>query len=84
MFAQSAIDYRRSDTGESGRLDIDDGVIGVLGLDYERYFSVGKSFFAGAGYQVDLDKGSIQASDIGTKDNQLDAFLIRVGTKIQF
>ncbi len=84
VFAQSAVDYRRTATGESGTLDIEGGVIAVLGLDYERYFGVGKSFFVGAGYQIDLDEGSIQVSNIGNTDNKLEAFFARVGTKIQF
>lgn len=84
VFAQSAIDYKRSTTDDSGTLDIDGGVIAVLGLDYECYFGVGKSFFVGAGYQMDLEEGAIQVSDIGNRDNQLEAFFARVGTKIQF
>lgn len=84
VFAQSALDYKRTDTGASGTFDIDGGVIAVLGLDYERYFGIGKSFFAGAGYQIDLEEGAIQVSNIGNRDNQLEAFFARVGTKIQF
>ena len=84
VFAQSAIDYKRATSEDGGTLDIDGGFIAVLGLDYERYFGVGKSFFVGAGYQFDLEEGAIQVSDIGNKDNQLEAFFARVGTKIQF
>ena len=84
VFAQSAVSYQRTATGESGTLDIDGSVIAVLGLDYERYFGVGKSFFVGAGYQIDLDKGAMQVSDIANRDNELKAFFARVGTKIQF
>ena len=84
VFAQSAVNYRRTATDESGTLDIEGSVIAVLGLDYERYFGVGKSFFVGAGYQIDLEKGSIQVSNMGNRDNQLESFFARVGTKIQF
>jgi hypothetical protein len=84
VFAQSAIDYKRADADGSGTLDVDGGVIAVLGLDYERYFGVGKSFFVGAGYQIDLEQGAIQVSDVANQDNQLEAFFARVGTKIQF
>jgi len=84
VFAQSAIHYHRTATDDSGTLDVDGGVIAVLGLDYERYFDVGKSFFVGAGYQIDLDEGAIQVSDVDNRDNKLEAFFARVGTKIQF
>ena len=84
VFAQSAIDYKRADTGGSGTFDIDSGVIGILGLDYELYFDDGKSFFVGAGYQMDIDKGAIQVSDITNTSDKLEAFSVRVGTKIQF
>jgi hypothetical protein len=84
VFAQSAVNYRRTATDESGTLDIEGSVIAVLGLDYERYFGVGKSFFVGAGYQMDLDAGSIQVSNVANTDNKLEAFFVRVGTKIQF
>lgn len=84
VFAQSALDYKRTDTGESGTFDIDSSVIGVLGLDYERYFDDGKSFFVGVGYQMDIDKGAIQVSNIANTSDKLEAFSMRVGTKIQF
>ena len=84
VFAQSAIDYKRMDTGESGTFDIDPSVIGVLGLDYERFFDDGKSFFVGVGYQMDIDEGAIQVSDITNTSDKLEAFSVRVGTKIQF
>jgi hypothetical protein len=84
VFAQSAITYHRTATGESGTLDVDGSVIGVLGLDYERFFGIGKSFFVGAGYQFDLDEGAIQVSNVANEDNELEAFFARVGTKIQF
>jgi hypothetical protein len=84
VFAQSAVDYRRVTTDESGTLDIDGSVIAVLGLDFERCFDNGKSFFVGAGYQMDMDEGAIQVSDIKNTSNKLEAFFLRVGTKIQF
>lgn len=84
VFAQSSIHYKRADTGESGTLDIDESILGVLGLDYERSFDEGKIFFAGAGYQIDIDEGAIQLSDIKNTPNRLEAFFLRIGTKIQF
>jgi hypothetical protein len=84
VFAQSAVSYRRVDSGKKGTLDIDNGVIAVVGLDFERYFDDGKSFFVGAGYQMDIDDGTIQVSDIKSTSNELEAFFARVGTKIQF
>lgn len=84
VFAQSDIDYRRENTGERARLDIDEGSVAILAVDYERYLAPGTSFFAGIGYQLDIDEGRIQISDLGHAPNELQAFTARIGTKIEF
>ena len=84
VFAQSGVTYRRTDDDSSGTLDIEGGVVGVLGLDYERYFGDGMLAFVGAGYQFDLDEGNLQVSSLSDESNKLEAFFARVGTKIMF
>jgi hypothetical protein len=84
VFAQSSVHYRRESSEGRGTFDIDNGVIAVVGLDYEHGFGNGRLFFIGAGYQMDLDEGSIQVSDVTNTSNPLEAFFARVGTKILF
>lgn len=84
VFTQSNVHYRRETTEERANLDLEEGSIALLGLDYEHVFYSGASFFVGAGYQVDIDSGTIQVSDLGSTDNKLEGLFARIGTKMEF
>ena len=61
-------------------IDIDDGIIGVIGANIEGKVSKQVSLFAGLGYQLDLVKGgtTFMGEDL-EDDNELKALLVRAG-----
>lgn len=65
---------------ESYEIDIENGIVGVLGADFEMEVSPGFRLFAGAGYQFDVLKGdtSIVGFDIDY-ENELKAIYFRAG-----
>lgn len=60
-------------------VEIDDGVVGVLGANIEGRVSKTTSLFAGIGYQFDIVKGdaTFAGEDIG--ENELKALIVRAG-----
>jgi hypothetical protein len=79
-------DYTLSLGGEEGtvieetvKLDLDNGVVGVVGLSFET--SVGDSYdlLIGLGYQFDVAKGFAKAGDEYLGRSELSSFAVRVG-----
>jgi len=65
---------------ESYEIDFDDGIVGVVGADFELALSEGFYLFAGAGYQFDVLKGDITVGGINSEvENELNAVYARAG-----
>jgi len=60
-------------------IDIDNGWIGVLGLNYEKQISDNVSWLIGGGYQFDIDKGEAEWRGIDLGDNKLESVFMRIG-----
>ena len=62
------------------RIAIENGVIGVVGLNLEVKPTRALSLFGGVGYQFDITKGKVSWLGFGSDDdNRLEAFQARIG-----
>lgn len=84
VMTRSDISATRAVTGETDDIEIGDGVVAVVGADYERSLGNEWSWFAGAAYQFDLQKGDIEVDHGELRSNELQAFFIRAGAKRAF
>lgn len=66
-------------------VDIDDGVVGLIGAEIDIPIGIGIALYGGAGYQFDLSKGKVKLAgeDIDYK-NKLEAVQFSVGLKLEF
>lgn len=65
---------------QSYDIDIDNGLVGVLGADFEMEVSPGFRLFAGAGYQFDVMKGDTTIGGVDLDyENELKALYFRAG-----
>lgn len=64
-------------------IEIDNGVVGVIGANIEGKVSDQVSLLAGIGYQFDLVKGDAKFMDEDFGDNELKALLVSVGISIK-
>jgi len=65
---------------ESIEIDFDDGIVGVVGADFDLQLGEGFYLFAGAGYQFDVLKGDITVGGINSEvENELNAIYARAG-----
>jgi hypothetical protein len=61
-------------------VDFDNGIVGLIGAEFDIELSKGFRLFAGAGYQFDLVKGDTQVEGIDINyENELKAVFIRAG-----
>lgn len=65
-------------------IDIEDGIIGVLGVGLDVHLSEIVSLVFGLGYQFDLSKGEAELEGIDVGDHELEAFYAHFGVSIQF
>jgi hypothetical protein len=65
-------------------LDIDDGVVAIAAATIEINVAPQVSLLGGAGYQFDLEKGTIEFLDEELGDNELEALMIQAGIAIRF
>ncbi len=65
--------------GRKDSIEIDDGVVGVIGVNIEGHLSKQTSMFAGLGYQFDLSKGDAEYLGEDFGENELEALLIKAG-----
>jgi len=64
-------------------IDLDNGVVGLVGGDFEVALSESFNLFAGAGYQFDVLKGDISVVGIDSDvENELKAFYARAGISL--
>jgi hypothetical protein len=65
------------------KVDIDDGLVGLLGADISFPVSATMKIGFGAGYQFDISKGDVifQGFDIG--NNEMKGFFLRLGMNIK-
>lgn len=59
-------------------IDIDDGIVGFVGVDLEHALKSGLRLFAGLSAQFDLSKGDV-STVYGAGENELEATIFRVG-----
>lgn len=79
------IDAKDANRGDARQnLDIDDGIVGLIAADADFRLNDGFVLAFGLGYQGDLVKGDISSRDDDLKDNELQAFFVRVGGKFEF
>lgn len=69
---------------DSYDVDIDNGVVGVLGAKFDVEVSEGFRVFAGAGYQFDMIKGDVSINGYDIAENELKAAFIRAGLAWKF
>ncbi|HNR93984.1 MAG TPA: hypothetical protein PKM67_02385 [Kiritimatiellia bacterium] len=61
-------------------VDFDNGIVGIIGADFDIELSPGFRLFAGAGYQIDLLKGDTEADGVDIDyENELKGAFIRAG-----
>lgn len=86
VLTQSNMDFLRTlpDRRYREEMDIKNGWVGVLGLDYERLFSNGWTMFLGMSYQMDIQTGRIEVNTGHLQDNELQALFFKVGTTLTF
>ncbi len=61
-------------------VDIDNGIVGVVGAEFDVELSKGFRLFAGAGYQFDLVKGDMEVDGFDVNyENELKAAFLRAG-----
>jgi opacity protein-like surface antigen len=79
------IDFKDSNRGDAKQsMRIDDGVVGIIGVDVDFQLDERTALALGVGYQGDLIKGDSSTSGASLKDNELQAFFVRAGVKFQF
>ena len=64
-------------------VDIEDGVVGLIGANIEGKVSSQVSLLAGIGYQFDLVRGDAKWMDEDFGDNELKALLVKIGLGIK-
>jgi len=70
-------------SSEAYEIDIDNGIVGVVGADFEMEVSPGFRLFAGAGYQFDVLKGDTAIGGIDLDyENELKAIYLRAGLSV--
>jgi hypothetical protein len=81
VFINSDIDFDATDysTYYWGEVDVDDGVIGLLGVDIAVPLSPKAKIGLGAGYQFDISKGDGSIEGIDIQENKMKGFYLRLG-----
>jgi len=64
-------------------VDIDNGLVGIIGADLEFPLSPTANFGLGAGYQSDLSKGDASWFGVELGDNELKGLFIRIGLTLK-
>lgn len=65
-------------------VEIDDGLIGVVGATLEIEVSSSISLLGGIGYQFDLSEGDAEFEGVEIGENELEAFFARAGLVLDF
>jgi len=68
----------------SEKVDIDDGVVGLIAASLESELSPGLTLFGGIGYQFDISKGDAKMAGENLGKNELKSFFLRVGIAVGF
>jgi len=69
---------------QSKTIEIDGGVVGVVGANIEGKVSEQISLLAGVAYQIDIAKGgSTWLGEDLDEDSELEAFLVKIGVIIK-
>jgi hypothetical protein len=63
-------------------VDIDDGLVGLVGADWAYPITPTVNVGFGAGYQFDISKGSVSWRGIDLEDNELKGFYLRLGLNL--
>lgn len=79
----AAVDFFGDLVAAKDTIDIDDGVVGVIGANIEGKISEQVSLLAGLGYQFDLKKGDAKWMGEDFAENELKALLARVGIAVK-
>ena len=84
VVADSSIDFVRVGETQREDLDVDDGVIAVLGADVERLVTESAAIFFGVGYNLDVMQGEITIPNDTLKDNELHGVFVQLGARVAF
>lgn len=79
-----AADAYGSLVGGSADIEMDDGFIGLVAVNFEAEVAPGFSLIGGVGYQFDIAKGDAKWMGEDFGENELEAFFIRVGIAVTF
>ncbi len=63
----------------SDEIDIDSGVVGLIGIDLTFAFTEKTSLFLGGGFQFDISKGDAKWNGIELSENELKSFFVHMG-----
>ena len=64
-------------------IEIDDGIIGTVGLNCEFSISNHVSLFVGAGYNFDIEKGDVEIDGENAGENELKSSMFKTGCSIR-
>lgn len=91
LVLEAGLRYVTADSGVTldiaGReydVELEDGIVGVFGLDAETGLGEESYLFAGITYQADISMGGASIPVDNLRDNQLQAFGARLGVRLVF
>lgn len=86
VFVKSDIEAKAEDAEYiyQGDIDIEDGIVGIIGANIDFPLSPTSKIGFGAGYQLDISKGSVSIEGVDLDDeNKLKGFFMRFGLNVK-